>query len=557
MSEDKPAALPDVPLEVPLAETQAQEDPEEQEMKLLESLKRARPPLTVAQRLVGGAKAESAFYEGNSLRPKKLLEAIFSNPDSGTVDDDRFYQQIDGGTFMDLPPLVLRRIQELSLLLFRKNAMTFCGAEVKNDFCIAGGSVTITAKDPKVLDLLNLHWEMNEWDELLPERTRSLSLTGELLMPSFVNNVSGLVLLSTVSPLRIVSVVPDKENGERASHVLCVLGVTGPIDGTGMGSASGLDKKTFRVMNLDPATGEYDGEAFYLPINRPSGAMRGLPDFSTSLDWMEGTDGLLFSILERASLSQEIVYDVTYQGATEPEINKKVRQLITSIKSGGVFGHNEKVSLGIKVPELGAQDSEQIVNILKGQAYAGSRLSGLFMGSGADLTKSSASELSIPIQKHFDARQKTIKNFLKKIFRFQIQEAKKRGVLDGVTDFNFDIRMPRTFLRDMATIASSMQLAGIGLQLAVQNHWIDQKEAANAFRYMLEAMGVDVAPEAMLDTKDVEGEAPDQGATAGAQPGGVLPMADGHGSPPTPAQIQEAMRILASAGPRQTRRRAG
>lgn len=440
-------------------------------------------------------------------RKRKLLEAIFSNPDAGTADDDANYRQLlEGGGILDVPPGIQEKLQRLSLLLYRKNVMAFAAIEVKNDFTVGPG-IKIVAVDPKVQEVLDEHWAENEWDELLEERTRLLALMGELLLEKWVRPADGLVRVASIPGIQIADVLRDEEITRRLTRVLVYAGkkrAAAMIPG----GVIEAETKPYAIIQPDWTTGLLSGDAFFFAVNRPDGANRGTPDLCASLDWMEGLDGLIFSLMERAEISQDVVFDLEYEGAQEPELKKHVRKFVTALKSGGVFAHNEKVKLNLKSPNLAAQDAKDIVGILKGQSYTGSRLASLFLGSGEDLTRASAQEVSIPVAKGFESRQKFIQRLLKKVLSYQIQESKRAGVLAGVTDFRFEVRMPRIFLRDLSTVSSAIQLVSIGLQLAIQNRWITDDEAKNTFRVVLGDLGVDVGEQKIIQRPETEPKAP-------------------------------------------------
>lgn len=447
-------------------------------------------------------------------KPKKLLESIFANPDAGNAFDDRFYQALETGGIMDLPSAVQQKIQRLSLLSFRKNPLAYGSIQVTNEF-VVGGGVRPIASDSRVQEVLDQHWRENEWDEKLPERARALSIFGEQVYPAFIRDEDGLVTVSSISPLKLQEVMRSPDDDE---EIVAITTAKGGNEGAALSdnvstqtaitdtwdvirrlpTEEGLGPHRVSTQGIVPLGGNPDAptppkQAFFFAINRVSGAARGTPDICSAMDWIEGLDGILFSLLERAELTQDVVFDLTYDGANDQAIKKHVRGFVNALRSGGVYAHNEKVKLQIMTPQLAASDASKMVGLIRDHINSGTRLSGLFYGSGADLTRASAAELSIPVAKHFETRQGFIEKMLRKILNYQIQEAKRRGRLAGVTDFRFQIRFPRIFLRDLSTIASSLQLASIALQLGQQNEWITSAEASNLFRGILEAFGTDVS----------------------------------------------------------------
>jgi hypothetical protein len=419
---------------------------------------------------------------------KRLSENVFTqtdNPDAGTEFDDIFFQQIGNTQDVDLPQQTLLKAQRLAHFLYRKNCRAWSGTEILKDFALGDG-VKHQATDPKVQAVLDNHWEINEWDDKIEERMRALSLSGEQIYPTFVNDNTGLVKLSTISPFKIKNITRDPKNAENQEFIITSLKAY---------------QKT-KIINIDD-DGKLEGETFYFAVNRVSGGTRGVPDMLPSVDWLEGLDGMLFSLMERSSLAQDIVFDLTYEGANDKECREMALEFIQSLKAGGAYAHNEKVKLEIKAPELAASDAETVISILLRQIQSGMRLAGLFFGDAEDLTKGSASELSMPVAKAIKARQNFWKRLLTKIFKYQIQQSKAHGQLEGVTDFGFKISMAPILLRDVKVITDSLISLGTTLAEATEEHYISNKEAAEIYRGALEQLGSlmdDFDPE---DFKDI------------------------------------------------------
>jgi len=409
-------------------------------------------------------------------RPKsvrRLSESIFTQTtdvDEGTEFSDIFFKQLGGTTDIDLPQQTLRKAQRLSVLLFRKNVRAWSGTEILKDFALGDG-IKFKASDAKVQEILDKHWEINEWDDKIEERMRALSLFGEQTYPVFVNEETGMVKLSTISPLKIKNVLRDPKNAENVQFVVTEL----------------RKARRLKIININD-DGELVGETFYFAVNRISGGTRGVPDMLPAVDWLEGLDGMLFALMERSSLAQDIVFDLTYEGANDSECRKMALEFIQSLKEGGAYAHNERVKLEIMAPELAASDAETVISILLRQIQSGMRLCGLFFGDAEDLTKGSASELSMPVAKAIKARQNFWKRIITKIFKFQIQKSKEAGKLDGVTDFNFKISMDPILLRDIKTMTTALIDLSTTLTDAVAENYVSNKEASELYRSALEQL---------------------------------------------------------------------
>ncbi len=424
-----------------------------------------------------------------SYKKKRLSEEVFDgNLDQGTEFDDRLFKQLSGATALDLPIQTIQRAMRLSLLLYRKNVRAFSAVEVVKDFVIGNG-VSHKAADPKVQAVLDQHWKMNHWEDKLEERVRSFAIFGEQLYPVFVREKDGLVRISSVSPTKIRGVLRDKDDAEDLVKIAVASGKeTAAVNVFSFGEVSDGETKVFDLMRLDDE-GNMQGNAFFFALNRISGATRGAPDSLASIDWFEGLDSFIFSLLERGEISQNVVFDLEYQGLNEQELRKRAASFMNSLRSGGVFAHNEKVKLKIQVPDLGADDADKAVSILLRQIQAGTRMSGLFYGDSVDLTKGTATELSMPVGRFMQSRQNKIRRMLTDIFDYQIQESKKAGTLDGVTDFSYEIFMPKILLRDVKMITGALKELSESLTEAVENGWVENDDAGKVYRSLVEQLG--------------------------------------------------------------------
>lgn len=438
-----------------------------------------------------GEEERGALGMGMSLRRpwSRLVESVYTgtNPDAGTEFDDRFYASLDTAAIVDLPAEFLHAAQRLSLLLYRKNVRAYRSVELVKDF-VLGDGVKFSASDQKVEELLRQHWQVNRWKNKAAERLRALALFGEQLWPAFVSEGTGLVRLSSVSPLLIRAVKRDPENAEEI-----IAAETGPTD------ANKKNKRSWDVIR-EGEDGKLVGEAFYFPVNRIAGGGRGTPDLLSSIDWLEGLDNMVFGMLERSALALDVVFDLELEQTNETEIRKHVKDFVKSLRSGGVYGHNERVKLDIKAPALGATEAQTAIGILLRQIQSGTGLAGLFFGDSADLTRSSASELSVPVAKMIQGRQEVFRRMLDDVFRFQIEKAKEAGALNGVDDFSYDIQMAPVYLRDVQAIAAALGQLASALSVAQEEGWVSNADAGTVFRAALTQLRpVDDAPDDLAE----------------------------------------------------------
>jgi len=425
----------------------------------------------------------------------------FSNVDQGTEFDDKFFKPLGQAGGIDLPLQTQHSVQRLSNLEYRKNVRAYRTVELIDQFAFGGG-VRFRAEEDVVQDVLEEFWEANDWENMLNKRMKSLSVFGEQLYPVFVNEVTALVTISSISPLCIRRIIRNPENDESLIAAIATLNGKSAQAADQLGDELSPDDKRYALiirrhedgmLGADPILEEKDieteREAFFFAVNHLAGATRGQPDITPSIDWLEGLDGFLWSLLERASVAEEVVHDLTFEGADDKECMRLTRTFRDALRGGGIYGHNEKVTHKITAPNIGASEAKGVTEVILKQIQSGTGLAGLFFGDASDLTRSAASELTAPVAKMIQSRQDFFKRSLKMMFRYAIQKKKEKGLLDKNISEKFVIDMPRVFLRDLNTIATALVSLTTALTNAVDSGWITDDEAAKVYKAAQEELG--------------------------------------------------------------------
>ena len=113
----------------------------------------------------------------------------------------------------------------------------------------------------------------------------------------------------------------------------------------------------------------------------------------------------------------------------------------------------------------------------------------MFFGDAESLTRSSASELTIPASRRIQAKQAFFRRMLSRIFDVQIQYAIDVGRLEKDVDKTYEIDMPQIFLRDVRMITTSLTSLASALTSAFRQRWITNEDAAKTFQMALEQLG--------------------------------------------------------------------
>ena len=448
-------------------------------------------------------------------RIQRFTESIFpiNNPDTGTLWDDRFYTQLNQASLIDLDPRSSQIAQRLCLLEYRKNVRAWNAVELLQEFCV-GEEIKWHCMSPKVQRILDDHWDINEWDEKLPERVRSLILFGEQLFPAFVSG-TGLVRVSSITPLRILAVTRNSEDAESMENVKVNLSTSDHVE-------AGQRIYSYRIIRPRQLNTPMEGDAFYFAANRVGGGSRGIPDFLPALDWLETNDNFAFACVERFNIAMSVVYELTFNELTDAQVKKKLQEFGRALRSGDIYGHNDKVKLDMKAPQLGGVDIEHAMNVVHGQIQSGTRFPGIYFGDPTGLSRSSATEMSLPVSKMIGAKQMFIKRMIERIFDYQLEQSIMAGQLDPTTeDLRYEIEMPNVFLRDMQAVGKSLVDVSTALTAGQQEGWVDKVQAGRVFRLALEQLGIDVAPP--TSNLDVSGQTAGSPGAVGDTPGVVAP----------------------------------
>ena len=441
----------------------------------------------MAERWQPGQLLESVYP--SLMKIKEQAGFAFDNPDAGTEFDDKFFTPLEKAAPLDLSARRIHTAQRLSFLSYRRNPRAFRAIELVKNF-VLGDGVRFRAKSKSVQKMLDMHWLENRWEIEAAERLRCLGVFGEQLYPVFIRETDGLVRLGSVSSLLIRGAIVDEDDGATVIKILTAM--KSRADEPTVTIPEGIfDGRAFNVIRHDPETGKFiptDGEgkdAFYFAENRITGQRRGLPDLLPSLDWLEGLDSFTFSMMERAAVSSNVVFDLKYKGLKDDEIQRRVDEFEERLTPGSTYGHNDNVELKIMTPDVGGSDAEIVSRILTKHIQAGTGLAGLFFGDAED----SASELTAPVAKMIQARQEFFKNELRMIFSYQIQMGKEKGSIPRSEDETFFVDLPRVFLRDLSSVTKSIVDLSEALITGVTQRWISDNEAAAVYRTSLEQLG--------------------------------------------------------------------
>lgn len=419
------------------------------------------------------------------LPPEVIKKLQESWPTIGSDYADYGWTLLTQDNYRDLEPIIQDRMQDISAYLYDANPLAHRIIEMTKDF-IVGSGFTFKARNDKVQAVLDRHWNdfVNNWEVKQDQKAKELGLFGEQFYPVFINPYNGLVRLGYLDPVRVSKVVADPRNPEVLRYVITKEDKKGEV-------------KKYTVVNPNNVKGSKDyglleGEIFVFQINKVSNSVRGRSDLLPLADWMDGYDQFLFARLERANILNNYVWDVLLEDASDKEIQAWLQQQTTP-KPGSLRAHNQKVTWNAVSPKLESSDASKEANLFKMQILGGAGFPNLWFGEGEETIRAGAVEMSLPTLKHLEKRQMYVKNMIKFILKFQIDQSIKAGALPRDIDKTFEVFSPPLVRKKEMQMGIAASRVTESIKIAQENGWITKEQAAEAWNgFMKEVVGLDM-----------------------------------------------------------------
>lgn len=437
----------------------------------------------------------------------RLME--FSNiPSMGQVDDDdHLYRPLtDDQRKRDLSPLTQERMQNIAVYLYEATPMGKRLMEFNKDFIIGEG-IKYTAEDKEVKEVLDVFWDdpINNWEISQYEKALELSLFGEQFYPVWVNPYDGSVKLGYIDPTLVKKITRNPLNPKQLLEVVLSRSLK-PV--TGKDDAPGMNKDRLKIIDFDrqydsDTYGKRVGEIFFFAVNKLSNGTRGRSDLLSLADWIDVHERFLFNIAERAKLLSAFIWDVTFEGFNQKQIDDWVKKHGLKVpKPGSTRYHNEKIKWRAETPKLESSDMSEHASTIKNHIASGFGIPPHWIGEGAKVTRATALVMNSPSYKHFKSKQFYFKYIIKFIFNFVIDQAIIATKLEPDVNRNFSVIMQPLAEKDFGEVAKAMAEVSTALQMAVENDWITDQQARDFFAHVSSQMGIELNVSATPDNKE-------------------------------------------------------
>lgn len=465
---------------------------------------------------------------GLDKTPTEFREAAGRSVDA----DDEQWRRLTGDGQRDLSPLTQDRMQRLAHFAWETNLLANRLIELPVAYLLSQG-VKWRIDDDKAQKALDRHWNdgLNAWDIKLPKRVRELALFGEACYPVFRGETSRFVRLGYLDPALIETVVMDPENREQP------IGVVTRKDKKGVA-------RRYRVIVNVPESAfaprtqaireSFDtGDCFFYRVNDLSSTTRGRSDLLAQIDWLDAYDQFLFGELERAAFLRAFIWDVTMTGASQDEIDARVKRMNVP-KAGGLRAHNENETWEPKAPELQSADSATGARLFRNHVLGGATIPEHWYGGAEDVNKSTGSSMTEPTEKMLEMRQRTIGHMLADIGRYVVRS--EWGRLDDELDdaqaetlATLEVEWPEMTAHDTTKYAAALQQATAAVAMGIAEQLLTRETALRVVASIAGRLGVEIDPAEELDKAEKEMAEQGGGNLAGLpltdQPPPVVPPA--------------------------------
>lgn len=352
------------------------------------------------------------------FKPQRVVEAIVK------VDpDDDLYRNV-GDAHRQLHGSILRRAQDLSIDLYRKNPIANRIVKIYRTF-MAGEGFSVEAKNPVVQETLDEFWtaERNQMPRNHSNFARDFLLYGEGIHPVGQDEI-GNVTMGLIDPISI-----DKIERSTLNQLILDAVVL-----TRAASQAG-DSEPLMVVRreddpFDEDAGLMVGDVFVWLHDRIGAASRGTPFLLPALDWLDAYDQTLWELLERVKATRAFFWDVEVEGGpTEIETAQK-EWGTTAPRTGSVRFRSNAIKVNAAQPQLGAYEDVAAARYLLRHIATAGGVAPHWLGEPEDANRSTAEQMDKPVYRSLEDAQGTWKLNMTDVARYVADQKIKTGILD-------------------------------------------------------------------------------------------------------------------------------
>lgn len=413
---------------------------------------------------------------------------------TGDGEDPGFRRITSLATLRDLNPLMHDRMLQVCYFLAVTTPFGKRIVEILSDYTLGKG-VRVTAKDPRVQDVIDAFWndEVNDMDANIESWCNEQTTFGELCIPIAVNPISGAVRVGYIDPMNIDTIQFAEmatADGTASINVPFAVRLRREVGEV-------LQKAMLIIRRVeDPEMetyGRLDGECFYWALNKAKSASRGFSELFALADWIDLFDQMIFDYGDKVRFLNSFVWHYIIEGADAKSVAEfKDKVTKDPPKQGGVVVTNERVKIQAQTPDFKGQDMAEGASMVKKYGLGGAGMSNFLFGDGDDTNRAAALEMNAPFVKKIQKRQNLLSRCIKAVLDFVLDCAQRAGVLPAGIDLSYSIEFPEIAVKDLQKGAQTLTGVATAMQVGTQEGWVTVATAARAFHTILAEIGVDI-----------------------------------------------------------------
>ncbi len=427
-----------------------------------------------------------------------------------------------GGTDRDLNPVTQQRMRDLAHALWDGTPLGKFIIEAPLSFILAEG-VRLRADGgddgdrEQVQEWLDLFWydPITDMPLTLTKRARELAMFGEQVW-TIREAVDGHIRLGYLDPGLIEEVIVDPSN------TAVPIGINTVSDGAGRKHSlrivyAGDELDLFDQQTVDLRSRFKDGECFYFRCNDLMGGARGRSDLLPSSDWIDALDQFLFGELERADYMRSWIWDITINGATQEEVNKRASETQPP-RTAGMRFHNEGEIWETKSPDIRAEDGDRAARLFRNHALGASGIPEHWVGGGGNVNRATAAEMGVVTFKMLTMRQQLLKAILERVGTEAVRRRRKASGRAGTSQVTVVAEFPELVTADVTKYATALAQVTAAVSNAVSAGLLAEPDAVRLIAAMAAYLGVEIDPEEALEKAKEERKAKAEGDVIGETP---------------------------------------
>lgn len=354
----------------------------------------------------------------------------------------------------------LRRIAELSRLMYLKNPLIRRGTRVQADYVFAQG-VTIRSDDPEVNEFLQefVDDERNQvglfGHEALLSKERSLQLHGNLFLTLFTNKLTGRVVVRTIPAAQIDEIISDPQDQQTPWYYKRSWNEKQFDIGSGLSTPVPRQAyypdwryvPTAKPRSIGGQPVMWDAPIYHMAVGGLDDMQFGVSEAYPGLDWAKAYKSFLEDWATITRAYSRFAFSLTTKGGTRGVAAAK-STLATTFGNGGVgietnpppvTGATFIGSDGVKLDPIrtsGATTKMEDGRRLLLMVAASQGLPETFYGDVSVGTLATAESLDRPTELSFSSRQQLWKTILKAVCRYALSvmvRAPRSGLQGTVT----------------------------------------------------------------------------------------------------------------------------